>query len=763
MRTSVDPKKLEELSAGSNQLCKSIEAVERNIHQSISRLIRETNSQYPEPYVQNAADRVEESLVEIRKLVESVIKELDKKAKVLTQAAERYRKDEQTAKRKLQQSVKPSSFYTNDGRITGEGHTSYLQDELFKDPAVQKLHEQALNGTDEEKKLAKEKLDAIFQARNTIARAQVAYSVYKTFGNTYAMERAHIEATRQRNILKKYGVSEDLYDEKVNLSQNYTGPTLLACSYDPSMIITKDGKSLQVLMPEDNQYQYLLGLVMKGEGQGAWAKKQLDEIHKLLGEIGRSQVAWHEYKAKDMKKEMDGAHLYAEKLREALKDKYSLSSAMVDDVDYKHLWTGTGDAGNYLKPKETGGLDRSGNPNLYKIDKYKHSRDLALEINQINEVKFGKQLQNFAKIYEKNREVYERISQKTGIPPQLIAALHYRESSGNFNTYLHNGQKLGQVTTIVPKGIYFDNFEDAAVHALLQKKGLRDAYGLKAQSNDLVAMLTFAEAYNGWGYYNRDRVSPYVYSGTNVYKKGKYVADGKFDPETIDKQPGIYILINAITPVSNSTIPSENPPKVDNKPTNNKTSFEANVKSAQNVLDEKSNLQKGAVTIPNLQNFPLYVQGDARYGKELIGNDTMAAIGCTTTALAAVNAWKTYGEWKDGEEPHPGRYNNTVEYTSSGNIYWDSAEVTIPNKKTFNYGDSKFEGIVKAAIDKGKPVIFAVNGGEHWMIAVGYDSEGTVIVYDPANGSLSTTEEINKLRSSKGKHLYKTIDRYGVM
>lgn len=763
MRTSVDPSKLEELSAGSNQLNKSIERGERSVHQNISQLIRETHSQYSEWYVRSAANEVESNLREIRRLTESVAAELGKKAKVLTQAAERYRKDEQTAKGKLQQSVKPSSFYTNDGRISGEGHTSYLQDELFKDPAVHKLHEQALNGTDEEKIAAKEKLDAIFQARNTIARAQVAYSVYKTFGNTYAMERAHIEATRQRNILKEYDVSEDLYGEKVNLSQYYTGTSIQACSYDPSMIITKDGKSLQMLMPEDNQYQYLLGLVMKGGGQGAWAKQQLDEIHKLLGEIGRSQVAWHEYKAKDMKKEMDGAHLYAEELRETLKDKYSLSSAMVDNVDYKHLWTGTGDAGNYLNPKETGGLDRSGNPDLLKKSEYRHSSELVKKINQINEVKFGAELQEFAEIYEKNREVYERISQKTGIPPQLIAAIHYRESTANFNTYLHNGQKLGQVTTKVPKGILFDNFEDAAVHALLQKEYLRKAYGLNAQSNDLIAMLSYAEAYNGLGYYFKDLVSPYVYSGTNVYQKGKYVDDGKFNPKYVDSQPGVYILINAITSVNDSTAPSVNPPKVDDKPTNSKTSFEANVKSAQNVIDEKQNLQKGAVTIPNLQNFPLYAQGDSRYGKEIIGNDTMAAIGCTTTALAAVNAWKTYGKWKDGEEPHPGRYNNTVSFDSYGRIMWGTTEISRPIEEKFSYGDSKFEGTVKDAIDKGNPVIFAVNGGEHWMIAVGYDDEGTVIVYDPADGSLRTTDEINKLRSSKGKHLYKTIDRYGVM
>ena len=58
--------------------------------------------------------------------------------------------------------------------------------------------------------------------------------------------------------------------------------------------------------------------------------------------------------------------------------------------------------------------------------------------------------------------------------------------------------------------------------------------------------MAFAERYNGLGYYNKKRVSPYVYSGTNVYTGGKYVSDGVYDSNTVDKQPGVYILIDAI-------------------------------------------------------------------------------------------------------------------------------------------------------------------------------------------------------------------------
>ena len=41
-------------------------------------------------------------------------------------------------------------------------------------------------------------------------------------------------------------------------------------------------------------------------------------------------------------------------------------------------------------------------------------------------------------------------------------------------------------------------------------------------------MMALPKDITDWDY-NKDRVSPYVYSGTNVYTKSKYVADGKFD------------------------------------------------------------------------------------------------------------------------------------------------------------------------------------------------------------------------------------------
>ena len=130
------------------------------------------------------------------------------------------------------------------------------------------------------------------------------------------------------------------------------------------------------------------------------------------------------------------------------------------------------------------------------------------------------------------------------MPAPLIAAIHYRESSSNFNTYLHQGDPLGRPAVHHPANIpIFHRWEDAAVHALESKSWLRDQLGMNASTDDLRSIATYAEAYNGLGYFNRGLTSPYVYAGTNLYGGGRYVADGVFDSNSWDRRPGVVSLV----------------------------------------------------------------------------------------------------------------------------------------------------------------------------------------------------------------------------
>jgi len=134
-----------------------------------------------------------------------------------------------------------------------------------------------------------------------------------------------------------------------------------------------------------------------------------------------------------------------------------------------------------------------------------------------------------------NRPIYEEIEKETGVPWWFIGMVHYRESNLDMNTNIANGQRFDKVTTIVPKGRGpFKSFKEAAVDALV------DCAPYAAKNTDWSAggALTMFEQYNGLGYANKGLPSPYVWAGTDQYIRGKYVADGVFDPNAVDQQLG---------------------------------------------------------------------------------------------------------------------------------------------------------------------------------------------------------------------------------
>jgi len=156
-------------------------------------------------------------------------------------------------------------------------------------------------------------------------------------------------------------------------------------------------------------------------------------------------------------------------------------------------------------------------------------------------------METFISHWHQHRSRYENVSRKTNMPAKLIAALHWRESTGNFNTYLHQGDPLGRPPVNWPTNIpTFHNWEDAAVHALNQKKSLQNQLEMSADTTNAASIATYAEGYNGLGYHYRNTPSPYVYSGSNQYSSGKYVSDGQFSSSTVDRQMGVIPMVGAL-------------------------------------------------------------------------------------------------------------------------------------------------------------------------------------------------------------------------
>lgn len=151
--------------------------------------------------------------------------------------------------------------------------------------------------------------------------------------------------------------------------------------------------------------------------------------------------------------------------------------------------------------------------------------------------------------WEENRHRYETVSAATNMPAEMIAALHWRESSADFNTYLHQGDPLGRPAVNVPNNIpVFYEWEEAAIHALSMDyhKNRQEDLEITAETRNPNALASYAETYNGLGYYGMGMPSPYVYAGTDQYVSGKYVSDGSFNRNVVDQQLGVMPMLGAI-------------------------------------------------------------------------------------------------------------------------------------------------------------------------------------------------------------------------
>ena len=155
-------------------------------------------------------------------------------------------------------------------------------------------------------------------------------------------------------------------------------------------------------------------------------------------------------------------------------------------------------------------------------------------------------LAKFLKNWKVNAARYDQVAAKANVPATLVAALHWRESGGDFTTYLQNGDPLGSPTVHVPKGILFTEWEPAAVDAIERETGAFSASGVDEDCRNLPALCVFAEHFNGEGYAERGQSDPYVLAGTVGYTSGKFTADGEFDPADVDGQLGVLVMLRAI-------------------------------------------------------------------------------------------------------------------------------------------------------------------------------------------------------------------------
>lgn len=129
---------------------------------------------------------------------------------------------------------------------------------------------------------------------------------------------------------------------------------------------------------------------------------------------------------------------------------------------------------------------------------------------------------------------------ETGVPQIVAAASFEREAGSNFALSPAQGDPINRKSVHVPAGRGpYPDWTSAQV----------DAY--RVDQLDQVGTANWSweracyeeELFNGFGYRAYGVHSPYLWAGTNIYTRGKYVADRRFDRNAVDTQLGVIPMM----------------------------------------------------------------------------------------------------------------------------------------------------------------------------------------------------------------------------
>jgi len=147
-------------------------------------------------------------------------------------------------------------------------------------------------------------------------------------------------------------------------------------------------------------------------------------------------------------------------------------------------------------------------------------------------------------LYQRTASRYEAVQKMRadGVPAPVIFCLHYRESGNNFTRHLHEGSPLTHRTRDVPRG-RLPGIEPPYTWEQSAEDAIYVCDRLQGDWRSLAASLQRMEGYNGYGYRRRGVPSPYLWAGTTLYGRGKFVADGRFNRTALDAQLGCAAIL----------------------------------------------------------------------------------------------------------------------------------------------------------------------------------------------------------------------------
>ncbi len=155
-----------------------------------------------------------------------------------------------------------------------------------------------------------------------------------------------------------------------------------------------------------------------------------------------------------------------------------------------------------------------------------------------------------------NQARYKKVSEAVCAPWFFIGITHAMEAGFNFLGHLHNGDSLKAKTVNVPKGRPPawnppNDWESSAIDAIQFDKLAN------IEDWSLPAMLYNWERYNGFRSRTIQKINtPYLWSFSNHYTKGKYVADNVWDPNAVSRQCGAAVMLKVLIDEGLVTVPN---------------------------------------------------------------------------------------------------------------------------------------------------------------------------------------------------------------
>ncbi|CAN5633962.1 hypothetical protein BH10BAC3_BH10BAC3_12710 [soil metagenome] len=165
---------------------------------------------------------------------------------------------------------------------------------------------------------------------------------------------------------------------------------------------------------------------------------------------------------------------------------------------------------------------------------------------------------------------YENVAKSTGIPWYFIGILHYMESGGKFNVNMEDGKPLANLKPSMENG--------KTVFILTQSKSPRKSKTTKAPNTpdssvaqktpvtweestaqylnlswlskwydwSIPGVLYCFEKFNGFGYRKNGIFSPYVWGGSNIYRKGQFTSGANYDPNLVSPLIGAGVILKVM-------------------------------------------------------------------------------------------------------------------------------------------------------------------------------------------------------------------------